>query len=168
MMKKVLVIALILLAPIAVFGQKFGQVSSSDIIPLMPEYAQAQTELQTLQKQYADEMKYLEDEFTKKRDEYQAQASTLPDNIKARREQELQESQQKASQFYSDCETNLQNKSNELMDAISTKLKKAIQEVGEEGAYICIFDAAGGAVPYISSTLTTDVTEPVKAKLGIK
>src|SRR5574344_1112967 len=86
-MKKVLVIALILLAPISVFGQKFGQLNSSDIIPLMPEYVQAQTDLKTLQKQYDDELKYLEDEFNKKRDEYVAQSSTLPDNIKARREQ---------------------------------------------------------------------------------
>lgn len=51
-MKKVLFIALIILAPISVFGQKFGQLNSSDIIPLMPEYVQAQTELKTLQKQY--------------------------------------------------------------------------------------------------------------------
>ncbi len=167
-MRKIFVIALILLAPLSVFGQKFGQFNSSDIILLMPEYTNAQNELQTLRQQYAEEMKYLEDEFIKKRDEYQAQASTLPENIKVRREQELQESQQKASQFYNDCEINLQKKSEELMDGISTKLRKVIQEVGEEGAYVCIFDAGGGAVPYISSTLTTDVTEPIKAKLGIK
>ncbi len=167
-MKKVLFIALIILAPISVFGQKFGQLNSYDIIPLMPEYVQAQTELKTLQKQYDDELKYLEDEFNKKRDEYVAQSSTLPDNIKARREQELQESQQKASQFYSDCQVNLQNKSTELMDAIYAKLNKAIKEVGEEGGFVCIFDATGGTVPYISSTLTTDVTVPVKAKLGIQ
>lgn len=167
-MKKVLVIALILLAPISVFGQKFGQLNSGDIIPLMPEYAQGQTELQSLKQQYDDELKYLQDEFNKKRDEYVAQESTLPENIKARREQELQEIQQKASEFMNSCEVNLQNKTDELMNAISTKLIKAIQEVGEEGGYICVFDAAGGAVPYISSTLTTDVTEPIKAKLGIK
>jgi outer membrane protein len=167
-MKKNLVIALILLAPISVFGQKFGHINSSDIIALMPEFAQAQTEVKTLEQQYKDELKYLQDEYEKKVTEYQAQESTLPDNIKARREQELQEIQQKASEFLSTSQTTLQSKYEELMGAISTKLIKAVQEVGEEGAYICIFDAASGAVPYISSTLTTDVTEPVKAKLGIK
>ena len=56
----------------------------------------------------------------------------------------------------------------ELMNGINTKLQKAIQSVGEEGAYVCIFDIAGGTVPFVSSTLTTDVTETVKGKLGIK
>jgi outer membrane protein len=54
------------------------------------------------------------------------------------------------------------------MDGIQAKKLKAIQAVGEEGGYVCIFDVAGGVVPYVSSTLTTDVTEAVKAKLGIK
>ena len=54
------------------------------------------------------------------------------------------------------------------MEGINTKVLKAIQAVGEEGAYVCIFNIAGGVVPFVSSTLTTDVTEEVKAKLGIK
>ena len=78
------------------------------------------------------------------------------------------DSRQKAEQYYSDCQINLQNKSTELMDAIQTKLMKSIQTVGEEGAYVCIFDISGGVVPFVSSTLTTDVSEAVKAKLGIK
>lgn len=167
-MKKVLVIALILFAPISVFGQKFGQINSADIIPLMPEYTQAKTEINTLDQQYQDELKYLEDEFTKKRDEYVAQESTLPDNIKARREQELQEIQQKASEFMNTYKTNIEAKSDELMGAIYAKLNKAIKEVGEEGGFVCIFDASSGTIPYISSSLTTDVTAPVKTKLGIQ
>ncbi|MCQ2072587.1 MAG: OmpH family outer membrane protein [Bacteroidaceae bacterium] len=167
-MKKLIAIALVALAPISVFAQKFGHINSSDILILMPDYKEAQTEIETLSKQYEEELKYMETEYTKKVDDYQKQAETLPDNIRQRREQEIMESRQKAEQYYSDCQINLQNKSNELMEKIQTKLTKAIQTVGEEGAYVCIFDIAGGVVPFVSSTLTTDVTESVKAKLGIK
>lgn len=158
----------LLLAPVCVFAQKFGHVDSGTIIQLMPEYTQSQNELQTLQKQYEDELSYLRDELTKKNDDYEAQAATLPDNIKQRREQELQDLYNKMQQFYADSQTNLQNMSNEKMAAITSKVLKAIQEVGDEGGYVCIYDSADGMIPYVSKTLTTDVTDQVKAKLNIK
>ena len=167
-MKKIFAIALAVLAPLSIYAQKFGHLNSSDIIPLMTEYKNAQTELQTLQKQYEEELKYMETEYTKKVEDYEKQRESLPDNIRSRREQEIIESRQKAEQYFQDCQINLQNKSDELMETINTKLKKAIQAVGEEGCYVCIFDIGGGVVPFVSSTLTTDVTETIKAKLGIK
>ena len=97
-----------------------------------------------------------------------ANRETMPESIRTRREEELGESQRKISQYYQDCQVNLEQKQMELMNGINTKLQKAIQSVGEEGAYVCIFDIAGGTVPFVSSTLTTDVTETVKGKLGIK
>ncbi len=57
-MLKKLIVALMLIIPMGLCAQqKFGHVNSSAIIPLMPEYTAAQTELQTLEKQYADELK---------------------------------------------------------------------------------------------------------------
>ncbi len=167
-MKKIIIAALMAVLPFGAFAQKFGHINSSDLIPLMPEYKTAQAELETLQKQYEEELKYMDTELSKKINDYEANQETLPENIRARREQEIMDSQQKMQMYYNDCQTNLGNKSNELMMAIQTKLQKAIETVGEEGTYVCIFDISGGVVPYVSSTLTTDVTEAVKAKLGIK
>lgn len=166
-MKKLLMMALVL-APVCVFAQKFGHIDSGAIIQLMPEYTQAQTELQALEKQYQDELNYLRDELTKKNDDYKAQAETLPDNIRQRREQELQEIYDKMTQFYNDSQMNLQKMSDEKMASITDKVLNAIKAVGDEGSFVCIFDSANGIIPYISTTATTDVTEQVKAKLGIK
>lgn len=167
-MKKTIIIALMAILPFGAFAQKFGHVDSSVIIPLMNEYKAGQTELDEMQKQYREELNYMQTEYQKKEDDYLNNRESLPESIRARREQELMESQQKISQYYQDCQINLQNKNDELMEAIQSKKLKAIQAVGEEGGYVCIFDIAGGVVPFVSSTLTTDVTEQVKAKLGIK
>lgn len=167
-MKKFLMIAMLMMAPICMFGQKFAHINSGDLLPLMPEYNQAQTELQTLQSLFEEELKLMQTEYTTKIQDYESQAATLPDNIKARREQEIMEIQEKLSTYYEDCQIDLQNKSAELMNSITTKLTNAIQSVGQEGGYICVFDLAGGAVPFVSTTLTTDVTQAVKDKLGIK
>ena len=53
------------------------------------------------------------------------------------------------------------------MAMLTEKIGKAIKEVGVAGGYLYIFDVASG-IPYISETLSTDVTADVKAKLGIK
>lgn len=167
-MKKIFAIILVAMFPILAFGQKFGHINSSDLMTIMPDFKAAQSELETLQKQYEEELKYMETEYTKKVEDYEKQRETLPENIRQRRESEIMESRQRAEQYFNDCQSNLANKSNELMEGLQTKLVKAIQAVGEEGGYVCIFDMAGGVVPFVSSTLTTDVTEAVKAKLGIK
>ena len=75
--------------------------------------------------------------------------------------------QQKIQQSYQDNQQALGRASQEKMQAITTKVIDAIKAVGQEGGYVYIMDIAGG-VPYISTTLSTDVTAQVKAKLGLK
>ena len=150
-MKKIVIIALMAILPFGAFAQKFGHVNTADIIPLMSEYKAAQTEMEELIKQYQDELNYMQEEYQKKEDDY----------VKM-------DSQQKIREYLESCQYNKDMKEAQLMDAINAKVLKAIQAVGEEGSYVCIFNLAGGAVPFVSSTLTTDVTEAVKAKLGMK
>ena len=166
-MKKQIIILALMLAPITVFAQKFGHVNSQNIIQVLPEWTQAQTELQNLQKQYEDDLKRLEDEFTKKNEEYTAQQATLPDNIKERREKELQDLYTRMQQYYQESQQNLQQASMEKQQAINEKILKAIKEIGTEGGFLYIFDVSSG-IPFINETISVDVTDQVKAKLGIK
>ena len=83
MLKKIALL-LLLIAPMSVFAQKFAHFKSMDIIPVMPEYTKAQTDIQALQKQYEDEIKRASDEFNKKFAEYQQEQKTLPQNIQER------------------------------------------------------------------------------------
>lgn len=168
MIKKFLAIALIALAPLSVFSQKFGSINSADIMQLMPERQAADAELETLRGQYREEFEYMESEYNKKVEDYKKQAETLPDNIRQRREQEIMDSEQKINEYLQNCDRMMNEKVAQLQNDIVNKLLKAIKAVGEEGSFICIFDTANGSVPFVNSALTTDVTEAVKAKLGIK
>lgn len=165
-MKKLLLMFL-MCAPIAAFAQKFGHVNAQEIIQVMPDYTKAKNEIDALQKQYEDDLKSMQDELTKKSQAYEKEQATLPDNIKQRREQELQEMYQKIQQSYQDNQQALAKAYQEKMQAITTKVIDAIKQVGQAGGYVYIMDVAGG-VPYISTTLSTDVTADVKAKLGLK
>ena len=70
-------------------------------------------------------------------------------------------------QYYQTSQQELAQASQEKMAALTEKITKAIKEVGVAGGFLYIFDTASG-IPYISETLSTDVTAQVKAKLGIK
>ncbi len=166
-MKKLFIVALVALMPFGAFAQKFGHFNSADILPLMPEYKAAEAELQELTSQYQDEFNYMVTEYQKKEDDYLKNRESLPEATRQRREQDLADSQQKIQEYRMNSSTNLENKQAELLNNINEKALKAVKEVGEEGGYICIFDL-GGSVPFVNATLTTDVTEPIKAKLGIK
>ena len=146
--------------------QKFGHVNAQEVIQAMPEFAKARTEIEALTKQYDADLKSMQDELQKKADAFDKEQATLPDNIKQRRQTELQDMYQKIQQSYQDNQQALGKAQQEKMQAIQTKVLDAIKAVGQAGGYVYIMDIAGG-VPYISTTLSTDVTAEVKKKLGI-
>ena len=146
---------------------KFGHVNTNEIIQAMPEYNKAKTEIDALQQQYEADLKSMQDELQKKGEAFEKEQASLPENIKQRRQTELQEMYQKIQQSYQDNQQALQKASAEKMQAITTKVVDAIKAVGQAGGYVYIMDTASG-IPYISTTLSTDVTAQVKAKLGLK
>jgi outer membrane protein len=164
---------LILCAVCAICGfttanaQKFGHVNTQEIIQAMPEYATAKTEIDKLQAQYEADLKSMQDELQKKADAFDKEQATLPDNIKQRRQTELQEMYQKIQQSYQDNQQALQKASSEKMQAITAKVLDAIKAVGQAGDFVIINEINAG-IPYISTTLSTDVTAQVKTKLGLK
>ena len=166
-MNKKFIAILFLMAPLAIFAQKFGHLNSADIMQAMPEYKTAQTELQNLEKQYTNELQMMESELAKKSDAYEKEKATLPANIAQRREAELQDLYGRMQQYYQESQQQLAQASQEKMNVLVEKITKAIKEVGAAGGYLYIFDTSSG-IPYISETLSTDVTAAVKTKLGIQ
>ena len=75
-MKKILV-AILMMAPLALSAQKFAHFNSADIIPNMKEYTTAQTEIQNMAKQFDDDLKLMQDELQKKAEDYDKQKSTM-------------------------------------------------------------------------------------------
>ncbi len=168
-MKKLIIMAM-LMAPVSLFAQKFGHVNVQEIMTAMPEYTTAQNEVQALQKTYEEDLTRMQDELKKKSEEYDKalkETPNMPDNVKSRREQELQDLYQRIQQSYQDNQQDLQKVSQEKMQTITTKIVNAIKEVGQAGGYVYIMELNGG-IPYISTTLSTDVTSQVKSKLGLK
>ena len=147
---------------------KFGHVNAQEIMQAMPDFTKAQTELKALNDQYEADLKSMYEEYQKKGEAYEKEQASLPDNIKQRRQQELGDMQQKIQQSLQDNNQALQKAQQEKMQPIQKKIMDAITAVGQEGGYVYIMDMGVGQPIYISTTLSTDVTAQVKAKLGLK
>ena len=113
------------------------------------------------------DLKSMQDELQKKAEAFEKEQATLPDNIKQRRNQELNDMYTKIQQSYQDNQQALAKASQEKMNAITVKVLDAIKSVGQTGGYVYIMEMNAG-IPYISTTLSTDVTAQVKTKLGLK
>jgi outer membrane protein len=147
-------------------AQKFGHVNADEVIQAMPEFTKARADIEALTKQYEADLKSMQEEIQKKAEAYEKEQATLPANIKQRRETELMEMQQKLQQSYQDNQQALTKEQSERMQPIQKKIMDAIDAVGKEGGYVYIMQT--GSALYISTTLSTDVTAQVKAKLGLK
>ena len=166
-MKKIL-LAILVMAPLSLCAQKFAHFNSSDIIPNMQEYTTAMEEVQSMQKQYEADIKLMQDELQKKSDEYQKEQANLLENVRQRREQELQDLYTRLQQSYQDNQQALQKAQAEKMNVISDKVMAAVKKIGEAGGYVYVVDTSTGAIPFVSTTLSTDITADIKKELGIQ
>lgn len=160
-MKKI-ILMLMLLAPMAMMAQKFGKVNTQTIMQSMPEVSKANGELEAQQKQYANDLQAMQNELQRKSEEYQKNQSTMNATKQKETETELQNMYNKIQQTYQDNQKALQEKSNELMQPILTKVRNAINAVGQAGGYTYIFEE--GAAIFTGANVK-DVTSEVQAKL---
>ena len=167
MLKKIALI-LLLIAPMSLFAQKFGHIRTQEILTIMPEYTKAQTDIQTMQQQYDEEMKRISDEINKKFAAYQQEQANLPKNIQERRQKELQEMNERGIQMQQDAQQELQKSWLQMMEPIAKKIDDAIKAVGQEGGYVYIFDLNATQIPFVNESMSTDVTTAVKTKLGLQ
>lgn len=163
-MKKI-ILAILLALPMTIFAQKIGHVNSGDVVQGMSDYTTLQTEIQNLQKQFQDELQRKQTDLQTKADAYDKEKATLSETLRNYREQELQKAYEEYQQFGQTSEQELQKTYQTKMTAIQEKVMNAVKEVGQAEGFAYVLDAA--SIPFIGTT-AVDITDKVKAKLGVK
>lgn len=164
-MIKKLLLAIMIALPMSVFAQKFAVINTQQLMESMPEIKTINEQIEAANKKYQDEFSKLQEEMQKKYDEFQGLEETTPQTIKDRRMQEMQELDNKIQQFRQEALNDLQRKQQQLMAPVQEKVVKAIQAIGAEGGYTFVFE---NVMPLYTGTDVTDITDTVKARLGVK
>jgi len=168
MLKKLALIMLCAL-PLGIFAQelKLGHINSKEIISIMPEIPGIEKKVDEIGKQYETEITKMSEEYNGKIKEYQQKQDSMPDGIKQIRMSEIQEIEQRITNFRQTAYTELQKKQQELFNPVVERVRKAINDVATENKYTYIFDLSTQSIIYQAPT-SKDITALVKAKLGIK
>lgn len=146
-------------------AQKFGHVDAQSVMQNLPEFMKVRGELEAQAKQYDNDLKLMQDEIQKKVDNYEKSKSTMNATKQQEEEKTIQDLLQKFQQAQQDNQQAFQKAQQEKMQPIMTKVMTAIKNVGKAGGYVYIMDNASG-IPYISDTLSKDVTADVKAEIA--
>ncbi len=168
-MKRFLMIVVAMLPLVVMAQARIGIINSQQIFDLMPEKAQAEAQLKAMSDRYHAEYELLKGEFDKKYADYQTVAAdaSMPETIKERRVQELQESDKKMREFERRAADDLSAMREALTRPIAEKVQAAIRTAGERGALDVVFDTAVTPVAY-TGPATIDLTPVVKGLLGLE
>ena len=169
MKKQLLFTGLLTLLMFFGFAQKYAYINSEYILSQIPEYKEAQAELDRVAVQWQKE---IEDKFSTidsmyKR--YQVESITLPEQIKRSREEAII-AQEKAAKdlqkkrFGQDGD--LFKKREELVKPIQDRVINAVNDYAKEKGYAFVFDTAGD-LTIIYADPKWDINEQVLSKMGI-
>ena len=145
-MKKGLIIALAMIfGALQLNAQKIGYIDTEKILKVIPEYKNAQTQLESLSSQYQSK---IESEYSKIEtmyNSYQRQKASMSAQARAQKENEIIEREKTVKQLqmsYFGQDGLMQKKSAELLDPIKDKVNAAIEKVASSGGYMILFDVA--------------------------
>jgi outer membrane protein len=149
-------------------GQKYAFVDTEYILDNIPEFQDAQDELDDLSVKWQKEIeaKYAEvDEMYKK---YKAEAVLLPDDIKKKREDEIVAKEREVKELqkkYFGPEGELFKKRQELVQPIQEKVFNAIESIATTRNFAFVFDKAGG-MTLLYGNPKFDISDEVLDEVG--
>ena len=168
MKKVVFLVAVFLIAALGIRAQKFAYVDTQYILDNIPEFAEAQSQLDEISNGWQKEIETKFAEVDKMYKDYQTQSVLLPDDMKKKKEQEIVEKEKDAknlqrTRFGKDGD--LFKKRQELVKPIQEKVYNAIQELATSNNYAVVFDK-GGSLTMMYANPKFDISDDVLDNLG--
>lgn len=166
-MKKLLsLIAITVICTSVSFAQhKFGHVNFSEVYEMIPGQDTARAAYELYAKNIQSQLETMAKEFEVKYKDYQNNLSTMSNLIKATKEKELQDLQNRIQAYQDAAQVDIQNKEAELTQPLINRGKKVVEEIAKEQGYTYIFNSAEGLLLY--ATPSDDIMPLVKKKLGL-
>ncbi|WP_070137490.1 OmpH family outer membrane protein [Crocinitomix algicola] len=170
-MKKVLLILFVFFGLVnSATAQRYAFVDSQYILDQMPEYAEAQAELDKASEDWQKEIEQLFLDVERKRKEYAEEAILLPAEIKKQREKEIEAAEQKAKEMQKQrfgVGGDLFAKRAELIKPIQDKIFNAIQAVASSSNLAFVFDKANQS-NLLYADQKYNISDRVLAEMDIK
>jgi len=169
-MKKIILLAALFfgLSSTAFAQQKIGHINADELLALMPETKAAQTQLENFSNRLQADLTEMENELTKKIEEFRRNEQMMTTSTREIKTKELQELQGRIQQFSQSAQQELQSKQVELLQPVIDKASKAIADVAREKGFAYVLDSSESKAVVVFAEGGEDIMPLVKAKLGIQ
>ena len=148
--------------------QKYAYVDTQYILDNIPEFQDAQDELDEYSKKWQKEIEDNYGKVSEMYQKYQAEAVLLPEDIKRKREEEIIDKEKEVKELqqqYFGKEGDLFKKRQELIQPIQEKVYNAIESIASSSNYSFVFDKAGG-MTLLYGNPKYDISDDVLDEVG--
>ncbi len=149
-------------------SQKYAYVDTQYILDNIPEFQDAQDELDGISANWQKEIETSYAKVSEMYQKYQAESVLLPDDIKRKREEEIVSKEKEVKELqrkYFGQEGELYKKRQELVKPIQEKVYNAIESIAATNNYSFVFDKAGG-MTLLYSNPKFDISDDVLDEVG--
>lgn len=167
-MKKITILSLLLFGSIAIFGQRFVYVDTDYILEKIPEYKQAQEELDAIAQNWRDEIDKRYQEIDELYKEFQAEQYLMDSETRQKKEDEIVAKEKAVKEYQKDrfgYEGQLFEKRQELVKPIQDKVYEAVKTLAEERNYDFVLDKASGGATMLFANPKFDRSDEILKKL---
>ena len=151
-------------------AQVYGRVAyinSTELLEMVQGKVAASYAISELNQKYKEELIIMQNDYNKKYSDFISDQNTLSENIKLRRMQELHELEKNITAFIKVAQEDIESQEQQLIEPLREELRIAIEEVGLEENFVCIYDLANPSVAFVTP-MAVDANLLVKKKLTKK
>jgi outer membrane protein len=145
---------------------KIGYLNFNELVRAMPEFKTVQTQIDTYQKQFIDQLTVMNNELQGKIKDFQKNSTTMTDAVRTAKQTEIQDIQKRLQDYQNNAQQQVDAKTNELSKPLVDKAHAAVSAVAKEKGYTYVLDSS--QVQVLVSPEGDDILAAVKAKLGLK
>ena len=166
-MKKLLILIAAILGVSTVSAQKFARINLQEVVVAMPEFTEAQKNLEAFGKDLQEQMEQIQVEFNNKLADFQKNQETMAASVKQIKQQELEQLQQRYAEFQQIAQQDFQKKEAELLEPVQKKAQEAVNKVAKANGYLAVFNTSIPSLAYFDEAQLVDIAPLVNKELGI-
>ncbi|RFC54529.1 OmpH family outer membrane protein [Brumimicrobium aurantiacum] len=165
-----LILTIVFGTSFASIGQKYGYIDSDYILESMPEYNQAQEELNTYATRWQNEIDERYKQIKKRKEEFLRVEAILPKEERLKREEEIEKMESEALEMQQQrfgVSGELFSKRKELIEPIQDRVFEALGKVASDRNFAFVFDKANQS-NLIFADPKYDISKMVLREMGIQ
>ncbi len=144
---------------------KVAHIASQELVEAMPDFKNAKSEIEKLNKTYDAEIRNMVLELQNTIKKYSQEAETKTDEENLKRQQEIQTTEKSINDYRQNALQDLQKKEIELMKPIYEKARTSIQKVARAQGFEYVLDSTTGTGVIMADG--KNLMADVKKDLGI-